>query len=466
MARVLLVKASHLDLIEHAVVPPLGLLYLAAVLRERSAHRARVLDLRLHFDWENALAAALLEHRPDVVGISALTTERRHLAAVADLTKRLAPNTRVIAGGPHPTALPFTCVRHAAMDAVVAGEGEEVIVPLVDRLVDCSEVESLPGVYTARSDATAPVRHAPPPDVESLPLPAWDLIELSAYHRRPSMSTPSPWRYAPISTSRGCPYPCSYCHSCHGKRHRARSVASVQAELELLGRRLGEGVIEVVDDAFNFQWDRAGRILELFARGDGRLRPSFPNGLRADALDESTVALLARSRTPFVSFGIESGCVRVQRRIGKDLDLEQARRAIGWAADRGIYCNGFFMLGFPTETAAEMVETIRFAVAARLDQAHFFRVIPFPGTRLWRELGPRAPQIERELETTYYTSRINLSTVPDWELEALWRLAYASFYLRPRQLLRLGRGFPNRAALASRAWRAALVLAGHRPRRR
>lgn len=449
MARVLLVKASNVN-VDGSVVPPLGLLYLAAVLRSRGGHDVRILDLRLHRDWSSALRGLLDEFDPHVIGFSAISMEYRNCREAIRVARERRPEQPVVIGGPHASALPARTLRETEADAVVVGEGEDVVTPLVDALSSGSRPSPLEGVVT-RDDCGRTPAPAPRPDLDGLPLPAWDLVDLEPYHRRQSMSAIGPYRYAVISTSRGCPFDCAYCHDLHGRRLRTRSPESIAEELGVLRRLLGRGFVEVLDDSFNGKRDHARRVLELFARTGGHLRPVFGNGLRADCLDDDTLDLFRDCRCPEVSFAIESASPRIQEAFGKNLDLDAARRAVRGAARRGLYSVGFFMLGFPGETREEMQQTVQFALDEPITQALFHFVQPLPGTRL----APLASSVWAGEDPwsceSFYRSTINLSAVSDRELQRTYRRAYRSFYSRPGKVAGILARHPFKARLVRRA---------------
>ena len=452
MSRVLLLKAGRLRTYQPSMVPPLGLLFLASVLRARGDQVA-LLDTRLARGGRQAVLDALQAFRPDVVGISALTFEREHAALLVRVARSWNPRVPVILGGPHATAMAHAALRQTGADVAVVGEGEVVIGPLVDALA-AGSTPDLAGVVTAGSEPlTGPQPHAVAPDLAGLPLPAWDLVDLEEYARHPSMSSPSPWRYAAISTSRGCPWRCTFCHEIHGRRYRTRPMESVQAELDLLQRKLGHGVIEVLDDNFNAVPERGRELLQAFCRTDGRLRPSFPNGVRSDRIDDAMLDLLQRAGTRFISFAIETASPRLQKAIGKNLDLDAARRAIEGAAARHLYSNGFFMLGFPGETVPELLQTLRFSLQVPLSQALFFRVVPMPGTPLGEAAGVGPDDATAGMDDYFMTSR-NLSAAPDVVMAAIQRLAWLAFYSRPRTAFNLARLQRRRVA----AFGASLLL--------
>jgi radical SAM superfamily enzyme YgiQ (UPF0313 family) len=457
MAKVLFLKPSAMRDHDGALVPPMGIMYLAAVLRERGGHAIRLLDTRLSRNWEKELVSCLQDFQPDVVGISALTLEIPSAIALIQAVRAWSPSVPVMVGGPHATACPEGSLALFQADAIVVGEGEEIIDPLVSALAS-RELPTLPGVLTRAEDPFGGmISSAPVPDLDSLPFPAWDLIDLDAYGRRHSMCSLSPWRYATLVTSRGCPWRCTYCHGIHGKRLRVRSLDSVAAELDLLKARLGSGAIELLDDNFNAIPERGKQILELFCQRSDQIQPVFANGVRSDRVDEEMLDLLARAGTRFMSFAIESADPKIQEAIKKRLDLDAARRAIEGAASRGLYTNGFFMLGFPGETRSQILKTLRFSRSVPLVQALFFRVLPMPGSALGEQYGSLESAQSDHIDD-YYTSNVNLSAVSDAELAMLLRVAYLGFYGRPKQIKTVLRAMPDLSILPERTRSLALVL--------
>ncbi len=457
MRRILLIKTALLSRHMPSMVPPMGLLYLASVLRG-AGFAVELLDCRPTRDPSAALGTALRSFEPDAVGISALTLEIDAAAELVALVKRWDPSLPVVVGGPHATGDPEDALTRTGADAVVVGEAETIAAELFAAMMDGAPLR-LPGVLPAGVDGWPDVpRRAPSPVIDALPMPAWDLVDFDVYARFRSMSTRSPWRYATLVTTRGCPWRCTYCHNIQGKVLRRRSVESVADELRVIESRLGDGVVEILDDNFNADLERAKRILEIFCRTDGRLRPAFPNGVRVDRIDDEFLDLLVASRCEFISFAIESGSPEMQRRIKKNIDLEAARRAIEGAARRGLYTNGFFMLGFPGETLSEMLQTVRYSLSVPLTQALFFNVLAMPGTELYESIPPERRGDFRAAD--YLVADVNLSAEPDAVLAAVHRLAYVAFYWRPRTAWRLARSLGGLRRVSDLGFRLAHVLAG------
>ena len=389
--RVLLVKAERLSETEHWVAKPLGILYLAAVARERG-HEVDLLDLRIvpSRRVKGRLDEALARN-PSLIGLSALSHQAANVRRIAGHVRRSRPEALQIVGGPLATANSEYVLERVPADGCVIGEGERAFGDLLDALERGADWRGLPG-FAARRDGR-PVQN-PSPDLidplDGLPLLAWDRVDFDAYARFLSMSLRL-GRIAAIHTSRGCPFGCIYCQHFFGRRFRGRTPANVLAEIDLLYRRHGIRRVEIIDDCFNFDDQRARAILAGIRDGYPGLRISFPNAVRGDLLDESYVRLLKEARCEFMPIALESGSPRIQTMIRKKLDLEKIRRAAGYLAKYKIPSMACFMLGFPGETWEEREET--FAMAREMTGLIpvFSIVTPYPRTELWTLAYPDGP---------------------------------------------------------------------------
>jgi len=443
---------------------PLGLLYLAASLKEAGFCDIKIIDARRENLSERAITRQFVSFAPDVVGISGLSLEAPEVHALARLAKQADARCKVVVGGAYATSSPDHIMQDPNIDFAVIGEGERTLCNLIHALEHNEDVRGIDGL-ACRLDGR-PLVNLPKTvieDIDSLPFPSWHLIDMERYFhgvRRHSVN-PLPFsdRIVPVFTSRGCPYGCIYCHNIFGKKVRLRSAQKVVEEIELLIRRYNVREVEVVDDIFNFDLPRAKQICDEIIRRGIKIKISFPNGLRADRMDEELIAKLKQAGTHLVYYAIESASPQVQRRIGKNLDLDKARRVIEQTVRRDIITCCFFMLGFPGETRKEMLQTIRFAKELPLHIADFFYVTPQPNTPLFNEFYTR--HLGSQRLTGYHFSRLspdlNVSLVPSEELRSIWARAFREFYFRPRQMWRIWKAVPNKIKI----FRNALFILRH-----
>jgi len=429
--RILMVKCSSFNREVPQISYPLGLMYLASYLRsDQRSREIELLDLRCHRDPFSVLRQRLSSSVPDLVAISALTCEAASMHRVAAETKSRNPRTTVVVGGPHISACTADVIADENIDVLVAGEGEESFAEVV-RAVECGEAPPEVSGVGWRVDGRVAwgSPRQPVVDLDGLPFPAWDLVDIDLYARRGRAGNLKRGRFLPLFTSRGCPYQCYYCHNLFGKRFRARSAENVVEEAKAIVERFGIHDIEVYDDIFNLDLPRAKAICEGLAGLDGTLQLAFPNGVRADRLDRELVSLMAKAGTTNLAVAVETASSRLQSLIHKHLDIERVREAIRWADSDGIVTNGYFMLGFPTETAEEMEATISYAVSTDLFFASFFIVTPYPGTPLWDETVAMRESAALDFgKYNYLSGYFNLSAVSGGELRRLQRRAYRRFY--------------------------------------
>lgn len=235
---------------------PLGILYLASWVRE-AGHTVAIYDGTFE-PGPDTFAEALQKHQPDVVGVSAVLPNREHALTIAQMAADAG--AVVVVGGPDPTADPALYLANPAVDIVVHHEGEQTIARLLE-LVDSDELTlanlaSEPGI-AFRADGSIVVNQPRPPieNLDELPLPARDLIDMSRY--LDMWEEGNGYSSMTISTSRGCPYNCEWCQdSVHGTNFRQRSPESVAAEIEDLKATFAFERLRMVDDvdAISREW--------------------------------------------------------------------------------------------------------------------------------------------------------------------------------------------------------------------
>ncbi len=239
-------------------------------------------------------------------------------------------------------------------------------------------------------------------------------------------------------TSRSCPYRCIYCHNMFGKGFRARSPENVIEEIDVLYNKYNISEIEILDDIFNFDLKRVERICDLIIERGYKISLAFPNGLRADRLEKRTLEKMRLAGTKFISVAVESASPRIQKMIKKNLNIPKVAEVIDYAAGLGIFTNGFFMIGFPTESLEEIKQTVDFALRSRLHTAHFFIVTPFEGTELYENYKELVRNNRIDFSNyNYYRSSFKLSELSSEKLQQIQFLSYFRFYLNPKRALRI-----------------------------
>ena len=410
----------------------------------------RCLDTYLVRDAEQALREALREFPAEVIGLSALTAEFRSMHALARVARELRPNALILAGGAHPSADPEDTLSNEAIDAAVMHEGERTLEEVLDHHLKGTSWRGIAGLAFRGDDG---VVHRGPErayieDLDVLPLPAWDLTDIDAYAKRRGMSLAGLRRYMPITTSRGCPYKCTYCHDIQGKRFRSHSPEYVLAMVDALRDHWHVYDFDITDDIFNFDPERMMTICDGFIeRGD--VRYTCPNGIRADRMTVEQADKMARAGAQYVAIAIETATKRLQKQIKKHLRFDKVLPVIEAFTDRNVFTSGFFMVGFPGETEDELLATVNYAVGSKLHAAYFFVVTPFAGTGMHEDVVQGLGEAATELTGSGFFFRPvhNLSKVPDERFYEIRRNAYLRFYLDPRRMRRILRAHPRKKNL-------------------
>jgi radical SAM superfamily enzyme YgiQ (UPF0313 family) len=415
-----------------SAAPSLGILMLAAVARE-AGHDCAVIDAAaLNLDAAAFLARAIAL-RPRIVGFSATTLAIAHAGRMGEELKRLIPGIRVIVGGPHASAVPVeTLERFPVFDAAVVGEGEETVLDLLRAFGSGGAPDGIPGI--AWRDGGAVRLNPRRPfirDLDTLPLPAWDLLEGFPGRYAPPVFKTRRLPAASLVTSRGCPNRCIFCdRSVFGSSCHAYSAGYVVAMVEKLHRDFGVREFSFEDDTFaTFK----GRLAEICERLIAlRLPISWSCLGRVNQVTAELLGLMKRAGCWQVSFGIESGNDAILAAIRKNVTREDIRRALALSRRAGLLNKGFFIVGHPGETRQTLAETVAFGLELPLDDISVSMLTPFPGTEIFEraaEFGVFDPDWSR-------MSLLNTVFVPfgltEEELFRAQQTLIRRFYLRPR----------------------------------
>lgn len=436
---------------------PLGIGYIADAAR-KAGHEVSVLDARLLRLEPKEVLAHIKNVSPDVVGLSALHFEKQETRQLASVLRQDGNRFKLVLGGPLVSTSGDEFVNERLVDVAVKGEGEIAFNAYLEALGKGGSLDDVPGITYLKDGQVNENSSAGFVDDLDDRTPAWDLIGLEKYQGFLSRSRMGilhgSERGATIFTSRGCPYGCIYCHNMFGKKFRPRSAEAVLEEIYMLKKQYKIKELEIVDDVFNLDLERAKRIAQGIIDNNLSLDISFPNGLRADRMDEELIDLLKNAGTYRINYAVETASPRLQKLIKKNLDLDRTRQVIDYTSKKGILTFGFFMLGFPTETEDEMRLTVDYALKSSFHTAYFFYVNPFPGTELAAKYLPESSTVDETDEMAYFDLKVNLSEVPDSTLRKINKDAYKNFYFSPRRMWRTFRVVPKNLRTA---WSVAVI---------
>ena len=432
------------------VTPPIGLMALAAYLRDRLPVEPVIVNQRLENCTPEEIVRRAVALGAEAVGFSVFTTSSYLLPEVARLTREALPKALIMVGGPHASSAKALVMDEADVDVVVPGEGELATEAVLRSLQEGSrDFSAVPGLIWRDVSGEVVVNPGHLPhveDLDTLPMPAYDLIDLPAYWKIQSIAPVFRRRYASLVSSRGCPYQCIWCHRIFGKAIRINSPERVADETAWLMKTYGINDFEFLDDNFNFYPKRVLQFCDLVHGRGMKIRMAFPTGIRADLLNDEVIDALVDTGMYQCSFALETASPRLQKFTCKNMNLEKLLTTGARTAARHVYTNVFCMLGFPTETEEELRLTIETAAKSPFHTASFYTVTPFPGTALYDLVQREHPEKLAGLrydDMDFSGMRVNLTELPDETLFYYQRLALRKFYMNPMRIARLLRSHPQ-----------------------
>ena len=433
-------------------IPPLGIMYLAAYIRTKFKAEIRIVNQKLNNMPDDELVKQAREFGADVVGLSVMTTNAYGLPYITSALKTALPDALVVIGGPHVSAFEARSLEGNMADVAVPYEGEIAFEKIINAHFGGGNMAEVPGIFRRAKDGiisnsgiTAFIE-----DIDSLPFPAYDLIDLKSYWRMPVMTASMRRGYISLFSSRGCPFQCIYCHRIFGDRLRLHSAQRVIEEMKFYIKQYGVNCFEFEDDIFNHDRKRLFEICELIGELETRIGLSFPNGLRIDELNEGSIDALADAGMYYCSCPLESGSPRIQKMIEKNLNIRKYLENVKYAASKRIFTFGFVMMGFPHETEEDIRQTIDVSCMSKLHTVAFYTLAPFPNTKVYNIAMSKNPDKLKSInydDKEYPHIRANFSDMSDETLYYYQRKANRDFYMNPGRIFRLVRDFPQKQRL-------------------
>jgi len=325
----------------------------------------------------------VIELQPKIIGFTASTIE---IHEVIEMNQKIREKTKAISiiGGPHVTAAPLEVLK-LGFDIAVIGEGEATALELIKELEkENPDFSLVKGIAWKKEDGELIIN---PPreliDISEICLPAYDKIYMKKYLAvSDEVLRGVPVRAAIVMASRGCPYTCTFCacNKVFGHRVRYRSLENIRKEVKILKEKYKAEAIWFADDTLTISLDHVKKICQLMREE----KMFWGAQSRVDLTDESTIKLMKESGCLQLDFGVESGSQRIlDQIINKKIDLEQVEKAFALCHKYGIRTHAAFMLGLPTETKEEMIQTFEFAQKIRPNWYAFGIFTPLPGTYLY-----------------------------------------------------------------------------------
>jgi anaerobic magnesium-protoporphyrin IX monomethyl ester cyclase len=432
---------------------PLGLAYLAANL-EKGGHDVSILDAPALEVTKEGICDHIKKNEYGLVGVTMLTPMFNRSMEIVKGVKSLFPDILIVVGGPHPTILPEeTLNTNREIDFAVIGEGEIILLNLVNALENNKPIDGISGVAYRKGNK---VIINPPPqlvaDLDELPIPARHLLPMHAYHITRSRAKSE--HAFTVSVARGCPFNCAFCCRIFGRKARHHSVERIIEEIRMLVETYDAKEINLEADTLTVNRKFIMALCDAIINSGLSKQVAWTCEARIDTVDEDVLKKLKEAGCWQTSYGVETGSQRLLDLVHKDITIEKIEKTFAITKKVGISIRAFYMLGIPTETREESLKTIAFAKKLDARWSQFTLFTPYPGTELY-DIAVKEGGLKSRNWSDYKThggwTKGQLSYVPKGrsidEMKALQKKAYRAVYIRPRVMMRFLRDIDSIAKL-------------------
>lgn len=417
--------------------PPLGILYLATTLKERSID-VSVLDQPAKGLTYKETIKWVERENPDILGFSTLPSSGRTAALISNEVKKNNPNIINIFGNYYATFNADRVLRkYPSVDIIIRGEGEKTVVDLVDALKGKNELKKVRGISFRDGDAIFSTPDRPLiKDLDSLSFPDRSLIDVE-YHSMIAGAKIAVKKFTSIISSRGCVHRCRFCGCQKFCRNiwRPRSTENTLDELLYLSSE-GFKQFIFVDDCLTLNKKRLIELCKSMRKE--KLHMEWFCEARVDNCSYEMMKELSKAGCKAIFIGIESANQRILDYYNKKITPQQSKKAVEIARKAGIdLIIGSFILGAPDETREEIQNTLEFAKQLPIDYPRFNILGIDPGMDIWDELKMKG-LLNEELywETGISVSKFCPNSVPFKEIELMINDAFNGFLRRRGHILR------------------------------
>lgn len=369
--RILLIQPNTSTL-RGTTCPPLGLMFVAAVVRQ-AGHEVKIIDRNIDY----FPLYKTKRFKPDLVGISSFTGPM--ILDAIRVSKRIkeifGDEFPVVWGGIHPSLLPEQTLENPYIDFIVRGEGEHTFLELVEAIEQGKELEGIKGIGYKKNGRIILNEERPfIENLDELPLLPWDIVRAEKYFAIEVV----------IVTSRGCPHNCAFCYNqkFNKRRWRAWSAERTLTEIAKIEEITSNRRLKFHDDNFTVNKKRFYKIMEGLSS-----EYTLYLEARAEHIDEEFLSRLDKFRRVWLFIGVESGSKRLLEKMNKGTTHDHIRNAYRLCrAKKNIFTTTSVILGLPTETPKELQMTLELVEELCSDWATYCLYTPYPGNRFYEEI--------------------------------------------------------------------------------
>jgi anaerobic magnesium-protoporphyrin IX monomethyl ester cyclase len=349
---------------------PIGLLYIAANLRKNG------IDVKIADVQYDNVFDEIIHYNPDIIGLGGMTINANSAIELGKQIKQNFPNIILVFGGVHFTFLPQDA--YDVADIIIKGEGEKVF----EYICKGVELDFISGILYKKNPWTEWVDTGDYElinDLDSLPLPAYDLIDMSRY----SDELVTGEHAISILTGRGCPYNCSFCASPKLWRRKVRyhSIEYTINHIKYLIDNYDLQNLRIMDDTFTCDNKRVIEFCNAIIENNFKLNMTCLTNVHNADLE--VFRLMKKAGFSIVAFGLESVDENVLKLCNKQNTRENMTRAVKIAHEAGLKTELLFMVGNMGETEKSLNDSLQFAKKLNGYKTYFQLATPFPGCEFY-----------------------------------------------------------------------------------
>lgn len=354
-------------------MPPLGLMYIATVLKNND-YKVKIIDFAIERFTQEDFINILKQYNPKVIGMSTYNESWDAQKVLSKVIKDILPNTIVFSGGAFSSFCYKDVLEKSNTDFIIRGEGEYPTLQLCNKIIKNEDIslEEIPGIVFVKNKEIYLNSTDRISNLDELPFPDRDLIDISKYTL--------PFT---ISTARGCPGNCIFCSSraFWGKKVKMRSAKSVFNEVMEMNKKYGSHVFYITDDTFTASYQRATDFCNMILNSG--IKFIWGCESRADVLNDDLVKKLKEAGCNKIQIGLESADNDILKKLKKFVTIEQIENGISLAHKYGLHISVSYIIGHAFDTKETIEKTFNFVKYVQNEYGAYVMGsvnTPFPGT--------------------------------------------------------------------------------------
>lgn len=313
-------------------------------------------------------------NKPYIFGFSVLTVALKSAISISKELKKLYPDSIIIFGGVHPTAMPEEMLSYDHIDIVVRGEAERILMSLYRYIKEGRDFSILENIsYKRNGQFVHNKMSLISEDIDTLPNFPYHLFSSKHYDLGLVMS------------SRGCPYECIYCSNrvITGKKYRFRRAEAVVDDLENLYKRYNKRQISFVDDDLLVSKDRVYLLIDEIRKRGLYGKMTFNFQTRGDNISYAFLKYLYESGFKSIFIGLETSSEKIMQTLKKNETVAKCIEAVRMVKKIGFHVSTNFIYGLPGETYLDRLSCVKLSRSLGLDMVRYNNATPYPGTKLY-----------------------------------------------------------------------------------